>query len=525
MKPVLYKVENQDKRRRQICGLFIFIILSLGVITALVTIPVVITNNNNALNSQELPMPLLLVNQTSELFLGDDMMLSAGDVFVVQSLVANRGNVLIPQVALFSSDFTQTVCAPAFLDNTIGDMNPEEEFACVSIRMVDAFDLARGSLGPYEFFVTGIDNVTTVTNSTLDITPLDVNRKTELSIMFDQVIDLGVDGMLSSNDTITITTKLINTGNETLLNVTSRFETLSSLSPMEKVEYIENYTITLMNIQMGGFEVTEFASGTGITSLQEIFVNETFFANTTQTTFSALNITQTSGLAKQFPCSSPGDTLTIQFVVENVGTETLTDVSISDTRFSTFICSPMNVDQNIGTLLPGQQEICQTTYITVTSDYTAPNNGFVNSVTTVTGTRFTLQTIYNEIESNSIRVADGDNVNIRAGPHFQTPSNGFGDVRWNPVFTNVPSNWNNIVFTVPFNGTYRVEGSFRALVGFPVVTVHINDVSTAATELIRPRIIWEGDLVVGDQVKFRDVVSGDGLRFPNSGSYICITDI
>ena len=246
----------------------IFLILPLSIV-----LPLTISGPNVV---ETIPMPLLTVNQTSDLLLGPDAMLSVGDVFSVQSLISNRGNVAIPQVALFSREFPQTVCAPSFSNNIIGNINPEEEFECVSVRMIDAVDLNLGSLGPYEFFITGIDNITLVTNSTLGIMPIDVNRKTELSIMFDQIIDLGPDGMLSANDTITITTKLINTGNETLFNVTSRFEILSSLSPMEQVEYTENYTITLMNIETGGFKVTEFASGTGITSLQAIIVNQTF---------------------------------------------------------------------------------------------------------------------------------------------------------------------------------------------------------------------------------------------------------
>ena len=406
---------KKTTRGRQL-GLYLSLLFLICVIVPLsIVIPLSIPSSRS---SNVDPMPLLTMNQSSNLFLGPDMMLSVGDVFQVQSLVINNGNVPIPNVALVTSDFSQTVCEPQLMDNTIGLMNPADQFSCISIRMIDAFDLASGMLGPYEFFVTGIDNATIATNSTVETITLDVERNTELSIMFDQNIDLGPDEMLSENDIITVFTKFINTGNETLLNVTSRFQVLPSLAPMNQVMYSENYTISLVDIQAGGFQVTESASAFGVTTLNPIFVNETFFANTTQTTFSAINATQEFSIARMFGCSSPGDTVSVTFTVENSGTETLTNVLVSDTVLTPIICSSMNVDNAIGTMLPGQVETCVSTYLTTTPDYVT---GVLNSNFTVTGTRFTTQTVFMDTTPNTIQIADGLNVWFYVRPHFSTP--------------------------------------------------------------------------------------------------------
>lgn len=446
-------------------------------------------------------------------------MLGVGDVLRVETVITNSGTGSAYDLELLS-DFPMTVCEPDFLNNTIIELMANQSVLCVSSKTIDALDLIEGE----RTHVFDLDNET----QTIQVFFV-TDTIPEMMIMFDESIDFGPDFILSSGDELTIMTKIINTGNQTLLNVTSRFGVIPVLEPMQYVVYNDTYILTQGQIDAGTLELTEVFEGIAISTLETVIANKTFLANITQDLYAAMAVTTSGMTVIQNGCSAPGDSVMYTITVENMGEETLMGVTVQDSAIASLVCSPLNVDNSIGMMIPMQQETCVGSFVSTPSSYTAPNFGVLRSEVTVTGYRVTTDVPFAQIVSSNFDFGTESSLRLIDTRHSSTSSTGRGTAVWTILKINtLPSAWlSRRVFVAPETGVYEMRAAVRSLTGGSIMNIRINNViiSWPSTNVGGIQYFeWSGTLNAGNTLDLYDDTTFNGLAqvTGSAGTYFCV---
>jgi len=190
---------------------------------------------------------------------------------------------------------------------------------------------------------------------------------------------------------VTYNITVCNIGNLTLSNVTLN-DAILNLTDYELVilapgacNWTEfNYTITEGDACTGWINNTVNVSATDYCN--DTIYNESY-ENVTTTYVSALNVTK---VAEGEGPYHPGDTITYNISVCNIGNTTLTNVTMNDPKLGL-------VNVNIGTLAPGA---CNWTEFNYTITEGDACTGWINNTVNVSATDYCNDTIYNESYEN-----------------------------------------------------------------------------------------------------------------------------
>jgi uncharacterized repeat protein (TIGR01451 family) len=201
-------------------------------------------------------------------------------------------------------------------------------------------------------------------------------------------------------DVITYTITLENIGNVTISNInttdplTGMNEILLSLAPAATETYTTSYTIIQSNIDNGSVINTATAQGEDPNSNT---VSAT--ANST-VTLAQVGIIQASITANEPDYCGVGEVINFVIVVENSGPVDLNNVIVTDDK--------TNLNENLGTLVPGDSQTINRSYTIVQQDI---DNGSITNTVIAEGT-----------DPSSNTATDTDNATSTANPTPDAPT-------------------------------------------------------------------------------------------------------
>ncbi|MDE3083122.1 MAG: hypothetical protein KGJ39_06850 [Acidobacteriota bacterium] len=288
-----------------------------------------------------------------------------GDVVTYTYVVTNTGKVTLSSVALNDNKLGAITCPSATLA-------PAGTETCTASYTVTQGDLDRGSIANTAT-VSGSHGGTTVQDSA----SATVNAAQTLGIVLVKTPSPTV--YTGSNQTITYTYVITNTGNVTLGNVTLNDNKLgaitcpsATLAPQASETCTASYVTTSADVGAGS--VTNQATARGYVGERSISAS----ATKTVTYQSTPNYVSAIGLAKS---ASPttyakvGDVITYTYVITNTGNVALasTQYTVTDNKLGSFACGAPT------SLAVGASLTCTKTYVITAADVAA--NSVSNTAT------------------------------------------------------------------------------------------------------------------------------------------------
>lgn len=378
------KTERRRRRRHSLffvicCHPFLFFILSVSAILS-ITLSV-------ALSQQRISTSLsyaVNVNQTQTLLLGSDGMLNAGDVIVIETWLSNVGTLNATNVTIVDSQIVNTICQPIGMNNMIPNLDIGDEFMCIGMYIITQDDIYNQIflLNSTIYFGTGPDPISVTSETNLTQTTFG-----HLTVNQMYSIDLGANNVTTAGDVVTVEVKISNTGTETLLNVSSlSFNGIlvDELLPLQCVNFTYNFTLTQNDVNVGMIYVNETAIGIGTTSAMSVLGENMLVINTTQQVFQGLRTLTT--MSNQQPCAAIGTILLIEVLVENSGTNFISNVMVTHDLIGTsLVCMPSGMDNTISLLFPGETQTCSGAYMLMGSDVTPGYDTLFAQETIATG--------------------------------------------------------------------------------------------------------------------------------------------
>ncbi|WP_158531204.1 DUF7507 domain-containing protein, partial [Algoriphagus chordae] len=276
--------------------------------------------------------------------------------------ITNTGNVTLTDAQLVDTMLPGFSPAPFSLDP--GDSNVITE-----VYQSTQADVDRGF----------ILNVARVSATDPNQKSISANDRALVTVQRNGAIELVKTADLASvtmaGEVITYTLTVTNIGNLTLNDVTtddpmtglSEYEL--SMVPGASISYTTTYTTTQADIDAGS--IHNVATAEGVTDYG-IARNDTDDATVAVIQSGDISLTKT---ANPQVYAVPGEVVTYTFVIENTGNVTLDPIMLSDASLS--------LNQNLGTLAPGQSVTTTATYSVTLLDL---NRGYILNEATAVGT-------------------------------------------------------------------------------------------------------------------------------------------
>ncbi|WP_245949318.1 DUF7507 domain-containing protein [Echinicola strongylocentroti] len=231
----------------------------------------------------------------------------------------------------------------------------------------------------------------------------------------------------AAGDVVTYTITVSNAGNLTLTDVdivddkVGFNESIPGLSPGQSESYTLDYTLTQTDID--GVIVVNTATASGLT-LDGQEVEDVDKATIVARGEGAIELNKSASVKIYY---APGEVITYTLTVENIGTVTLTDVTVND---------PLTgFDQTIGGLAPGEVQ-------TFTADYTVTqqdiDNGRIINVATAEGYTPTDQLVQSDDRAltESVRTVDSGKISVSKTAATQTFDEAGDVINYQVVVTN-----------------------------------------------------------------------------------------
>ncbi|MFC0261598.1 DUF7507 domain-containing protein, partial [Fontibacter flavus] len=302
----------------------------------------------------------------------------AGDVITYTYVVRNTGNVTINDVNVTDDHPGTGVLSPITTTDPTNGIAPYGTVTFTATYTVTQEDIDNN---------IPITNTATATatcvrgcqlewKDTETITPIEAAPQIDLQ-KEGTYVDTNGDGRASAGDQITYTFTITNNGNVTLNNVlvtdplvTMEGVAIASLAPgsFDGNTFTAVYTLTQEDIDAGSFTNTATVSS----DYKGENVNDTDSDTQTFVRVSGVEIEKT---ADKTSVSGAGEEIIYTLTVTNTGNVTLENVNVIDVK--------VNVDQNVGTLAPGESASVTATYVVSQTDMDA---GTIVNVATVSGT-------------------------------------------------------------------------------------------------------------------------------------------
>lgn len=319
-----------------------------------------VTSDESSVTVDAIPNPSLTLSKSSL----TNNYHAAGNSIQYQYIVTNTGNDTLNNISI-SDDKTIVglVC-------TQTQLAPGASTSCTGSYVVTQEDVDAGS----------VTNVATASGQgvfgTTVSPPSSVNVPAVLAPALNLTKVTTTPNYTNPGDTIIYTYVVTNTGNNTLMDITINDSlipsgitcTLTTLAPQQFTTCSGSYAVTLADINHGSVTNTANAAGTDRQSV-------TTLSNEASATVPA-NIDSSVSLMKSADrpnYTEPGQVINYSYVVTNTGNNTLSNISISDTKINPVTCpEPSTID-------PGTSLTCTGSYTVTQADVDA--GSVLNSAT------------------------------------------------------------------------------------------------------------------------------------------------
>ena len=303
----------------------------------------------------------------------------AGEEILYTFTVTNTGNVTLTSVTVSETSFSGTgTLSPAYVSSTMGSgegsLKPGESATYTATYVIQQSDIDAGFVSN-QAEASGIGADQSVTD--LSDTTIEGDSSTVVEFCQNPEIDIqkvaGVASVDAVGDEIPYTLTVTNTGNMTLSNVTvtdpltGLNQNIGSMTPGQVVNIQTSYIVTQTDIDNGLIE--NVASTSGFGGETQVTDQDNAVVEAIQTPSIAIEkVTAVTSV------DAVGDEIEYTLTVTNTGNMTLSDVTVTD---------PLTgLNQNIGSMTPGQVVEITTTYAVTQADL---DNGLIENVATVTG--------------------------------------------------------------------------------------------------------------------------------------------
>ncbi|PSK96914.1 DUF7507 domain-containing protein, partial [Cecembia rubra] len=286
---------------------------------------------------------------------------AAGQEIVYTLTVTNNGNVTIENVTIVDNKVS--------VNQNVGTLAPGESATVTVTYTVTQSDMDAGS----------IVNVATVSGTDPNGSDTDAEDGVTVTVVQNASLSMNKTANRSTvsaaGQEIVYTLTVTNNGNVTIENVTivdnkvSVNQNVGTLAPGESATVTVTYTVTQSDMDAGSIVNVATVSGTdpnGSDTDAEDGVTVTVVQN------ASLSMSKT---ANRSTVSAAGQEIVYTLTVTNNGNVTIENVTIVDNKVS--------VNQNVGTLAPGESATVTVTYTVTQSDMDA---GSIVNVATVSGT-------------------------------------------------------------------------------------------------------------------------------------------
>lgn len=346
------------------------------------TLSLLLTRNVGQTDTLSATEFFLTQNQTLDL--GADEMLNAGDVIVVTLKInaAFDSNFESIENATIVADKVNYVCNANGINNEIPIIEFPLMYTCTGVYVITQMDItSMEDVVITSELLNQNGTSISVVNGTVNVTQTTFGSVNAVQML--DGLNLGVDDVLNVGDTLNVTTKIMNDGTETLLNVTlnNNVFVAQELVPMEMTSVTETYIITQNDIDNGGMIMLENITicGTGTTSRVEyckmlngaqynLLENRALDFEIEITAFSAPQDALVGSVAMfSIQVTNVGDTASIETTVSN-----------SLSGVSNFVCGPMMMDNTIGVLFPQEVQSCSGAWVLTETDFTTPYGNHFN---------------------------------------------------------------------------------------------------------------------------------------------------
>ncbi|MEP2486059.1 MAG: hypothetical protein ABJH64_13800, partial [Algoriphagus sp.] len=321
-----------------------------------------------------LQSPELEITKAADVAVYDEV----GDVITYTLTVTNTGNVTLDRV---------TITDPlTFTNRNLGTFEPGQSQAITATYEITQDDLDEGS----------VPNTATAVGT--DPNEEQVSDEASIEVFADQRGDISLTKVADRNsfaqagEEIIYTLEVTNTGNVTLTDVvvsdplTNLTQAVGTLAPGESSSFTTQYSVKQADLDRG--EITNTATATGQTPTDET-VEDTATEIVAGLQAGAIAIEKT---ASPLIFDQPGNRITYQITVTNIGNVTLREVTVVD---------PLTgLDRVLGTFAPGVSRVITEVYTVKQEDL---ERRFILNVATATA-----------IDPDEMPVSDEDNARVFA---------------------------------------------------------------------------------------------------------------
>lgn len=289
------------------------------------------------------PTPNLSVNKSATPSSG--LVLGTTITYTITS--TNMGNIALEGIMTTDPNVTALGCTPG----QPVTLQPNEAVTCTGTRTVTQADVDAGSVNnTAETCGTPQGGTTPICRQGTNTIP--VTRSPQLGITKTVTGNNDADGSgaPSQGDTLTYRITVTNTGNVTIVNPgasDSRIASLNcttpaSLAPTESFNCTGTYVVTAADQSAGNITNTATCSGTPPAGTTLPVCTTTLVTNTTASApgIQLIKTLQSNNDADQSASVTRGDTLTYALTARNSGSQTLTNVNVSDPMLAGLTCSP-----------------------------------------------------------------------------------------------------------------------------------------------------------------------------------------
>jgi uncharacterized repeat protein (TIGR01451 family) len=308
---------------------------------------------------------------------------SAGQTVTYSFAVTNTGNQTLTGVSVADTAFSGTGTPPV-ISCPVTTLAPQASTTCTGTYAVTQADIDAGSI------------TNTATASGTPPTGPAVSSAASTATVTAQAISGVLVVKTASRPTVTTAGQLVtysfhvvNTGNQTLSNITiteTQFSgtgappvvtcPVTTLEPQDTTDCTGTYTVTQADIDAGSIRNTATVSGTPPTG--PAITSAPSNATVTAIALPGLGLDKS---ADPTSVDSVGDVVDYTFAVTNTGNVTLTGVGIDEQAFSGS-GTPSTIDCPSGPLAPGSSVDCTASYSVTQSDLDA---GSVSNTATASG--------------------------------------------------------------------------------------------------------------------------------------------
>ncbi len=296
-----------------------------------------------------------------------DARISAGDVVPYQIVLTNTGDVTLHNLVV---DDPRAAADQQAVDCPTSELAPRDQIVCTTEIVIDQAEVEAGSVSNTAT-ATALDTsgASVAAPPDTESTPLVRTGTLALDKRAGTPTDANADGRIDAGDTVPYTFVLTNTGTLILTDVTVADPRTApvdcpvlSLDPGRSTTCTGSTTVTQADVDAGS--VNNTATAEAVTATGDRVAAPADSTSTPTDTTTGLTLDKTAGSPVDVNGNGrvdAGDTISYSFLLTNVGTLTLSSLSVADPLTAAPTCP-------VTSLAPGAQTTCTADYVITAGD-------------------------------------------------------------------------------------------------------------------------------------------------------------